>query len=278
MNLKNAVPYLEFVELTPKLAKTWLDTVERPRPLSKMNLVKLENDINEGRYNKPNNDAICHDKNYHMMNGQHRCNAVLNTGKSIPVIVFYGLEPEDFDILDGGKKRSGGDVLSILNVQYYNETAAALKSLYCYLKGHSFKVHNFHLTPHQIVEMYNEHEEIINGHKFFIKLSKKANFISRSSFLFVYYVANREAVEFAEEFFTSLVTGVGFESEYHPAYLLRNILIRDAAAKINKMPGYIKLYLLVKAWNAYYNNKEIHVLRFRGEKYLEIEGDVLEHN
>ncbi len=64
-------------------------------------------------------------------------------------------------------------------------------------------------------------------------------------------------------FFNKLITGIGFDSENDPVYLLRQKLfsIRDEVKSISFSEKY-KSALIIKSWNYFRQNKQMKNLRF----------------
>lgn len=61
---------------------------------------------------KLNGECIVFDADGVLVDGQHRLHAIAQSGRAVPVLVVYGVDPESFATFDQGKKRSASDVLS----------------------------------------------------------------------------------------------------------------------------------------------------------------------
>lgn len=100
------------VLLTPEIAKEWLSTMPSyQRTPSKYTVTEYANDITNGRWVSGTGDAIRFNKQGEMIDGQHRCLAVIESGIAINVIVIDDLDNEVYMVLDRGKKRSAGDTI-----------------------------------------------------------------------------------------------------------------------------------------------------------------------
>ncbi len=72
---------------------------------------RLRSTISRGAW-KINGECVVFDSDGVLIDGQHRLHAIAQSGRAVPVLVIYGVEPEAFTTFDQGKKRSGSDVLS----------------------------------------------------------------------------------------------------------------------------------------------------------------------
>lgn len=115
------------VTLTPELAMAWLDSMpEYQRKPSDAVVAEYAKDMREGRWVEGTGDAFRFNKADQMIDGQHRCLAVVESGVTIKVIVIEGLDDEVYLVLDKGRKRTAGDAIGGKNA---NVRAACAKAL-----------------------------------------------------------------------------------------------------------------------------------------------------
>ena len=131
----------ERVELTPELAKEFLlHNYSENRDIRPSNLMKLIGDILYGRWDENLSslqDPIIFTDDGIMINGQHRCIAVIETGKTVFVWVQFGVHDPDrklFKKLDSGCMRQARDFIDGPNK---NSCAAAAKVFVALSKGHA---------------------------------------------------------------------------------------------------------------------------------------------
>jgi hypothetical protein len=99
------------ITLTPDLAKLYLSTQGRNRPLTSTRVDRLAQDILDGNW-QLNGQPLVFTKDWRMIDGQHRCKAVIRAGKSIQILAVVGVEEGTaFDI--GGKARAAHDAWRI---------------------------------------------------------------------------------------------------------------------------------------------------------------------
>ena len=121
------------IKLTPEIAQKLLDTqIEDQRKLSKSYVLKYAEAFKKGLW-KFAADPIRVDWYGNLIDGQHRCQMVVLTKKSIKVLIVYGLDPEVYKVIDSGKKRNLSDALTINGEKSCKVLSAVLALLYHYL-------------------------------------------------------------------------------------------------------------------------------------------------
>lgn len=112
--MKKPVPTVE--KITPAIAKAWLDPAinhgnRRYRPHHAADLAR---EMTNGRWTY-NNDAIAFGADGRLLNGQHRLNAIILSGKTLEMLVVRGLSDDDFKNMDGNLKRANHDRIHLVN-------------------------------------------------------------------------------------------------------------------------------------------------------------------
>lgn len=110
-------PKVSFVDVTPELAKSWLQQNTDNRNLNESHVRKLSDALLNGRF-QCNGDTIRIAKNGILLDGQHRLHAIARSGVSVRMIIVFDLEPEVASTIDQGKPRSVSDILKIRGLNY----------------------------------------------------------------------------------------------------------------------------------------------------------------
>ena len=100
----------EIVTLTPQMAHQLLTTNVNNRKLRIREVERYARDILAGNW-KLTGEAIQVDWHGNLINGQHRCNAVIMANKPIEVLLITGLDPETQSVIDVAVKRTAVDAL-----------------------------------------------------------------------------------------------------------------------------------------------------------------------
>ena len=84
----------------------------------------------------------------------------------------------------------------------------------------------------------------------------------QSLFAGLHYLAASRDSEKADEFFSSVATGIGLPGSTSPAYVLRERLLKDIASK-DRLRRKEVAALAIKAWNAEVNGEELLRVNWR---------------
>lgn len=111
--------------LTPEIAKGFLSSIDdKQRKISAAHAAKLANDITDGRWSDAYSLVdvpLMLSRDGKLMNGQHRCKAVVIANKPIHVKVVYGVDDEMFEYMDNAKSRQ---VAQFVDSKYANNIVA----------------------------------------------------------------------------------------------------------------------------------------------------------
>ena len=120
----------KFKKLTPELAKKWLETMpDYQRTKKDLWVAEYAKDMEEGRWNEKIGDRIRFNKKGQMIDGQHRCLAVIESGVSIMVEVIEGLDDSAYPFIDKGHVRTVSDSIGGKNANVRSAIAKALIAL-----------------------------------------------------------------------------------------------------------------------------------------------------
>lgn len=117
------------VLISPAVAEIMLERNEGNRPLRTVTVEKYRRAIREGRW-RTTHQGIAFDRHGTLRDGQHRLSAIAAEGRPVRMTVTFGLEPEAFAVMDTGRIRNAGDVLTINNRGGGRDLGAAAR---CYL-------------------------------------------------------------------------------------------------------------------------------------------------
>lgn len=124
----NKLEYSSFETITPAEAKRILEKSQfKNRPLSQRVVDGLAAQMTAG-YWKINGETIKFDKFGNAFDGQHRLHAIVKSQVTIVTNVARNLDPSVFDTVDGHRKRTEANHLSIAGEKNTSTLAAALKT------------------------------------------------------------------------------------------------------------------------------------------------------
>ena len=113
LRLTKTGPVVERMWIAPDLALEWLEqTNTNNRKLSQKHVDRLARDMTEGKW-VLTHSGIAFGPDGTLLDGQHRLWAIVESGISVEMFVWRGVEPEAMMTIDCGKTRSMADILNI---------------------------------------------------------------------------------------------------------------------------------------------------------------------
>lgn len=224
------------------------------RPLSKSTLERYKKAIKRGEW-KLNGEAIIIFLNGNIGDGQHRCQAVVDTGITIRTLIVTGVDENVFSTIDSGKMRNASDVLSIKGEINTIRLAAATRTyLATELSGRELS----NITSVQIENCLDLHPEIRFWVQKFSSIKNNLTFLPGSFCGYMAIASEKHGREKLDKFLNQLATGASLEAK-SPALVLRNRLMAQTSVKrLNKI---LMEAFIVKAINACLTGKEMAILR-----------------
>lgn len=139
--------------ITPQLAKLWLEKNTSNRPISENTVTFYANEMSRGRWHETN-QGIGFFKDGTLADGQHRLNAVIVSGMTVKMQVTRGMDQGAMTGIDGGKKRTAADHLHIhYGISNANAFAACARQIVSTFFGYQ----NFPLSAevlHPVIKYY----------------------------------------------------------------------------------------------------------------------------
>jgi hypothetical protein len=237
------IEFSERVTVTPCLAELMLRRNVRNRPMVEGNVDKFVKLIERGEF-RVTHQGVAFDWNGDLLDGQHRLAAVIETAKSVEIIVGFGYDPKVFDALDGGRKRTVGDVLSLKGEGDPNNLAAAIRFCMSYYEtGHP---RNITPSAAQTIEFLEANPSIRNSIKPARRVKREFG-NSLSLWASLHFIFAQIDAEGADKFFYNVATGDGLKKS-EPEAVLRSRLITHLSGKSEL--GRIEYpAVVIKAWN-----------------------------
>jgi len=246
------------MNVSPEKAALFLTKNKKNRRVDKTRVQKYVNDMKNGHWCL-NGDAIRFCEEGYLIDGQHRLNAIIETGRDFVFLVIHNVESESKRTIDTGKARTGSDVLSMFSGVGTRDSGAlssAISKLMLYDAERSIAgggASSAFTSNSAIEEFYKKNSVQLNNSLEFLSeiIDTNAMLLSRAESLFLHVVFSRiDAVE-ANEFIKKIITGLGMEAGSNE-HLLRTLLTKKAMKNI-KISTPEVLYTVIRAWN--YNRR-----------------------
>jgi len=128
------------VEVTPELAEQWLvyNRINRP---ARPDVVRQYVQLLESGLWKRTHQGIAFTREGVLLDGQHRLFAIIQTGKTVTMLVFINEPAENYEFIDCGRNRSNLDMLrlgqrnNVLNGDHMNTMRSFLAGRFCKTRG-----------------------------------------------------------------------------------------------------------------------------------------------
>lgn len=248
---------LSVEQITPKIAKEWLESNVHNRKLSERLVDTYAETMAAGEW-VLNGEPIIFDRDGKLQSGQHRLWAVIASGTTIHSVIVRGADPLGLFSLDTGRKRRVTDALTLQGESDVAVLGNALNWLWRYSAG-LMDMPGITSTTTHLLRVLEENPDI----REFVRLSHRVRgkvpiptgMIAALMFVFT----NINAKE-AEAFYELLVTGENLDSK-HPVFALRRWLTRTKLE--SKRPTQrLVAAITIKAWNAYRRHEDVASLRW----------------
>jgi len=257
-------------------AKKYLATMGRNRKKKGRLRQRYIEAMEKGQW-KLTGESIKFNTKGELIDGQHRLEAVIETGKEIEILVCRNVPDEAFMELDTGGTRTPSDLLTVAGYDYTSGVASAIRNLTSIyeieaggLAGSSLGRRR--VDPESLLEYAEQHgDELVAAVKKTMSREAKVVCGPPSLFAALYFIFAEHNKKGADEFFDSLIDGTNLQRG-GPVYELRRLLLQFAADKHNKRPNFYKAAITIKAWNAFQNRREVRALRYtENEEWPEID-------
>jgi len=103
---------LEMVEITPDLARSWLDRNTGNRRLNAKYVTRLAHDMKNGDW-RPSHEGIAFGVSGRLLDGQHRLSAIVQSDVTLELPVWRNVPDKSLMVIDGGKSRSVADHMKL---------------------------------------------------------------------------------------------------------------------------------------------------------------------
>lgn len=244
--------------ISPELAREYLASLPGlQRNVRKGHVEKMAKDMRSGRFDVTG-DAIRFDKNGNLIDGQHRLNACVEAGVEFTTFVIRGLDPEVYEHIDDGIKRSVRDHVKWAGVPNPKDVSA--------IAGAFARVVGGGESRHQMVRFVQDHNAVLQSlvpiahalkHKGW--KTTPSNFVSGLLFLCLRGGCKvSEVAKFAER----VVDGSSLCAS-DPRWLLRERLMTAKAGLTPDGVARNTAALVVAAWNAHVSGAKLKRLHVR---------------
>ncbi len=264
---------IKILTISPAEAKRLLENNDGNRKLSDRLASQYAEDMRTGSW-ALNGETIkvCNTSRYpdpplwlhSLVDGQHRLTACVKSKKPFTTAVAFVKKLESFATVDSGKRRSAGDVFSILGHKHSNQLAAALKLQVLVESGRLIDSvggagTTADIRNHDLEAELLKRPELIDSVEFAHRMKSKLK--TRPACMAVaHYNLCKIDKQLGEECLTLFHTGEGLISG-DPILAYRNFLIAWMQNPNNKLTNHYLLKGLYIMWNNWIKHKPVARVR-----------------
>lgn len=252
-------------ELTPEVCDSLVGGGVKNRPAGKATVRKYALAMKRDKW-RVTGEPILLDPDGKLLDGQHRCLASIESGKSFRAVVLYGHWP--FKALGVGRPRSAADVLGIDKVANYVVTASAARTCIIHNKcmqrevsaiGNMFNP-EFVPSNEEISSWVSKNQEICDVVTKAATLGGKAPLIPISATVSAWYLARKvEDAGFVDGWFGGLISGEALYKGDIRVVLRRHYEAKRRETRTSFKSGHV-FADLCKAW-AMRDRKDVKLFR-----------------
>lgn len=251
----------QIVEMTPKKAAAILKNNKKNRPLSRVAVRQYAHTMKQGRW-KLNGEPIIIADNDILVDGQHRLTAIVESEKTVEVVLITGVSAASFKTVDIGKKRTGADALSTHDQRLEKNRmvlAAAAKVVYFFDVHGVFDYNRDRMDNESLIDFIEKNRGLVRSVEFAQTLTTARKIAPASALAALHYLFAKKDIDLAERFFNKLNSGESMQKD-DPINILRNRLFI-----ISQEVGVIRsrevIPYLVKTWEYLRQGQKIERLR-----------------
>ncbi len=246
----------EVVDLTVKLATELLANNDGNRKLSARRVSTLAATIARAGW-EFNGETIIVDNEGHLLNGQHRCAAVIEAKTPIKVLMVRGVPRKVFATIDNVKSRSAADVLTAGGTSVGgNTTAATLRLVWQYTLGVLCSTSAQHQPSNSdIMAASKDFPGAIES----VVWARRHKFLGNATVAFMHWVTTRGNRSEAEKFWDHVEFGENLPRN-DPALRLRERLLAGHPTR-QRGDAFSLLQLIMRAWVNHLSGIQAEFLR-----------------
>ena len=256
----------ELVTITPDMAKEWLLKNASNRAMRRPPIERYKRSMSRQEW-AVTGEAIKFDTDGNLRDGQHRLEAVVESGESIQTFVTYGLSADAFDQMDTGRPRSAGDVVFLHGYgssRDSDDAASTAKVLMDWELWGELRnsipptsIPSNHETRLYVEAHQDELDEALRVTKDIGAAGLRNKTAVWAAVLVRFMRLDNEAMR---DFSDKLITGAELALD-DPILVLRRRLIQQKTERYQLKKDELAA-LIIKAWNAYRQHTPLSTLRY----------------
>lgn len=251
----------EIMVVTPAMAAELLRNRPPNRPIGKARVRTMIEDMRAGRW-VDNGETLILTEDLQVLDGQHRLQAVLESGCTITFMVACGVPASAMASIDQGKPRSGADALAAHSIPRSRDIAAVSRWVWR-VEHEQVRVQAVPLRNQDLPAFVADHPGL---HAALGWGSALRSILPTSCAAAFYYLFSRIEAGLAKEYYLAIKSGEGLTAG-HPALAVRNRALQERVSTVRHAVAVGRAALLVLGWNCWRASKACpYGLTWKGER------------
>jgi hypothetical protein len=252
MQAKKMTPSVQLEEISPHKAAELLKFNHSNRRMIPNHLNRLISEMLNGDWRVTGDTIKLNGER--LLDGQHRLEAVVRSGVTIWSYVARNVDTDAFDMIDTGRSRQGGDVLSALG--YHNVFLTASSARMVWYFEHRISRLDGAVSNHAIVNCVKRHDDLpafvsdINSHNF-CKTGAVAGAL--------YWLMLADRIK-ADDFIDGFTRGAELKIT-SPIYVLRERVINDRLLRATKTGRQRLVAMVFRTWDNWLEGRAASYLK-----------------
>lgn len=254
--------------VSPELAQKWLtENNLSNRSMKKANLRFIKAQMQKDEFKSQNGQSIVFSVSNRLLDGQHRLQAMVETGKSYWFDIKLGVPDDYFTTIDNGTKRTTGDAFEVKGVKYAAGVSASV-TFYMKFKKNPTNISSgiaaYGINAKDSLEVYEENPELYQElYALALSFNKRMNILQPSQIAGLMAFTTLES-RFGDrsvtEFWTPLFTGENMSPQVK---LLHDKFVATLGRKVTtKTHLIVKLTWIINTYNHYFIGKTVTSIRY----------------
>lgn len=217
---------------------------------------------------KLNGEAIKISEKNMLIDGQHRLEAIVKSGVSVPMLVIRDVSVDAMPTIDIGKTRSTADHLSIMGYAGNMTIISAAIRVVLDFKGGKFVQYKDKLTPLEAMRFLDDNRGLLHSAERVVGRGSKL--VPSSILVAMHYLLSKVDSTKADIFFQQLFSGANLGSG-SPVLVLRTRLVSlTTENKNSRSLRRMHVALIISAFNHFINGDDIQKLRYNPDADIEL--------
>ena len=242
--------------VTPQIAAEWIQTIEegRQRKMRMAHVTRLAGIIERGEWSA-NNDMIMLDIDGRLINGQHRCAAIVKANRPVSAVVALGCDPNLYKVIDHGTApRHNADALHVAGYSSYLNIAAIINTIYRDIKGK-----NIPSATEAIEFAQANKQKLLDAHAWWRRCVESKSPIEPSIVCALWFFAVAQYPIDANNFCAAIADSACAKGDAAWVLLKR---FREDRASVSRLPRRVKMALAVRAFRSWRMESSPRFLRW----------------